>query len=31
MQAADQLVRMSADELRGFAASLIDKVLHPDG
>ena len=31
MQAVDQLARMSADELRGFAASLIDKVSRLDG
>ena len=31
MQAIDQLARMSADELREFAASLIDKVSRLDG
>ena len=31
MNAIDQLARMSADELREFAASLIDRVAHMDG
>lgn len=31
MQAVDHLAKMSADELRAFAASLIDKVAHMDG